>query len=220
MSKPLCKTKTAIMNAAGPLFAEYGCEGLSIRTIAEIANVNTAAINYHFGSKENLYTETVTQVIGKCKDDLPPSFSERVAITDDRQELISLLIEAIEAKVESHLLNINTMECWNRRLIIRILLDEDKLKNEVVEINRMGHDAWIVLLKKLNPSLSDTQCCILAFAVSGHVAFYIFAKSALLKFAHREEFDTAYCDEVKHIVYQTLCTPLNLPVLEGSDGKA
>src|ERR1700730_18395330 len=37
------------------IFAEHGYEGSSIRNIVANADVNQAAINYHFGSKEGLY---------------------------------------------------------------------------------------------------------------------------------------------------------------------
>ncbi len=58
-------TKTALILAAGPLFAQKGEEGVSVRTIAGIAGANVASINYHFGSKENLYLATVRYVVEK-----------------------------------------------------------------------------------------------------------------------------------------------------------
>lgn len=48
-------TKIVILDSALKLFAQFGYEGASIRQIAADANVNIAAINYHFKSKHNLY---------------------------------------------------------------------------------------------------------------------------------------------------------------------
>jgi AcrR family transcriptional regulator len=48
-------TALKIMNAAEVLFVEYGFAGTSMRMITEQAQVNLAAVNYHFGSKESLY---------------------------------------------------------------------------------------------------------------------------------------------------------------------
>ena len=48
-------TKEKILIAANELFAKNGFSGASIREIATMANVNLAAINYHFKNKENLY---------------------------------------------------------------------------------------------------------------------------------------------------------------------
>jgi AcrR family transcriptional regulator len=43
------------MRAAALVFAEHGYDGASIRAIVAKADVNQAAINYHFGNKEGLY---------------------------------------------------------------------------------------------------------------------------------------------------------------------
>ena len=48
-------TREKIIKAASRAFALNGYEGASIRTIVAEADVNQAAINYHFGSKEGLY---------------------------------------------------------------------------------------------------------------------------------------------------------------------
>jgi AcrR family transcriptional regulator len=46
-----------LIDAAEQLFAEHGWNGVSIRTIAAAADVSLAALNYHFGLKENLLAE-------------------------------------------------------------------------------------------------------------------------------------------------------------------
>lgn len=58
-------TKTALILAAGPLFAELGVGGTSIRMIASEAKANVASVNYHFGNKENLYLAVFQYVINK-----------------------------------------------------------------------------------------------------------------------------------------------------------
>lgn len=45
------------MSAAEDLFAKSGFAGTSLRQVTANANVNLAAVNYHFGSKENLINE-------------------------------------------------------------------------------------------------------------------------------------------------------------------
>jgi len=48
-----------LIQAALRLFSERGFDGTGIRDLAEAAGVNVAAVNYHFGSKENLRLETL-----------------------------------------------------------------------------------------------------------------------------------------------------------------
>lgn len=50
-------TKDRILSAAEELFAQHGFSGTSLRQVTSRADVNIAAVNYHFGSKENLVNE-------------------------------------------------------------------------------------------------------------------------------------------------------------------
>src|SRR6187200_1196670 len=47
-------TKSKILDVAEELFAQQGLDRVSVRDITVAAKVNVAAINYHFGSKEEL----------------------------------------------------------------------------------------------------------------------------------------------------------------------
>lgn len=44
----------SVLDAAAELFSEYGVSAVSIRDVAEKANVNHGLIHRHFGSKDNL----------------------------------------------------------------------------------------------------------------------------------------------------------------------
>ena len=47
-------TKARILDAAEALFASSGFAGASLRSITADADANLAAVNYHFGSKDDL----------------------------------------------------------------------------------------------------------------------------------------------------------------------
>ncbi|HOJ32171.1 MAG TPA: CerR family C-terminal domain-containing protein [Candidatus Hydrogenedentes bacterium] len=51
-------TRQKILQAACVVFGEKGYRGATHEEICRLAHVNTAAINYHFGSKEALYAAT------------------------------------------------------------------------------------------------------------------------------------------------------------------
>ncbi|MEN1942359.1 TetR family transcriptional regulator [Luteimonas sp. MJ293] len=57
MSRTRFSTKERILGAAEELFAQQGFSGTSLRQVTSRAEVNIAAVNYHFGSKENLVNE-------------------------------------------------------------------------------------------------------------------------------------------------------------------
>ena len=52
---PTAETRERILVEAETLFAEKGYEAVSIREITGAAECNLAAVNYHFGTKQNLY---------------------------------------------------------------------------------------------------------------------------------------------------------------------
>jgi AcrR family transcriptional regulator len=54
-------THARIIDAAERLFAEHGVAGTSVRAITEQAQVNVAAVNYHFGTKENLVRAVIAR---------------------------------------------------------------------------------------------------------------------------------------------------------------
>lgn len=49
------ETRQRIIDAAAEVFAEIGYERSTIRQICQVAKVNVAAVNYHFGDKVELY---------------------------------------------------------------------------------------------------------------------------------------------------------------------
>jgi AcrR family transcriptional regulator len=54
-------TKTRILDAAELLFMEHGFEATSLRQLTSAASVNLAAVNYHFGTKEELFQAVLTR---------------------------------------------------------------------------------------------------------------------------------------------------------------
>jgi AcrR family transcriptional regulator len=54
-------TKERILDAAEALFMEHGFEATSLRQLTAAAGVNLAAVNYHFGSKEELFQAVLTR---------------------------------------------------------------------------------------------------------------------------------------------------------------
>ena len=56
-------TKDRVLQTAERLFAERGFDGVSIRDITNEAKVNLAAVTYHFGNKEKLFTAVLMRKV-------------------------------------------------------------------------------------------------------------------------------------------------------------
>ena len=83
-------TRDAILDASTRLFAEHGFRDASVREICKLADVNIAAINYHFGNKAALYGNVVSRAFATAGDHTPmPTIEANV----DLQETLRLWIE-------------------------------------------------------------------------------------------------------------------------------
>lgn len=57
------KTRGQIVKAAEKIFSEKGFQAMTLRAVTEEAQVNLAAVNYHFGSKTNLMRAVIQRRI-------------------------------------------------------------------------------------------------------------------------------------------------------------
>jgi AcrR family transcriptional regulator len=74
-------TKSRILDAAESLFIECGYEAMSLRQITSRAEVNLAAVNYHFGSKESLIHSMLSRRLDQLNQ-------ERVKLLDRFDEML------------------------------------------------------------------------------------------------------------------------------------
>lgn len=69
------ETKEKIMRATLELTKQEGFEKITIKKIAEASGTNVALVNYYFGSKENLFSESIKLILS--------SFEHTFTILDD-----------------------------------------------------------------------------------------------------------------------------------------
>jgi len=94
-------TKNKILDSAENLFAVKGFNGTSLREITSQAEVNLAAVNYHFGSKKEL----IKAVMSRYMDELSPRLEVALQkICEDEKQ--PSLIEVFSAFIEP-LLSLN-----------------------------------------------------------------------------------------------------------------
>ncbi len=88
-----------ILDAAGVLFAERGYAETSLRTITSTANVNLAAVNYHFGSKKALIQAVFARFLNPFCEQLDIALDARIndkkGVTLTVDELVDTLFSTL-----------------------------------------------------------------------------------------------------------------------------
>jgi AcrR family transcriptional regulator len=87
-------TKERILHAAEDLFAQHGFAGTSLRQVTSRADVNIAAVNYHFGSKENLVHEVFKHRMDEMSEKRLASLA--AAVEKDPADMEAILLAFIQ----------------------------------------------------------------------------------------------------------------------------
>lgn len=87
-------TRERILDSAERLFMAHGYDGTSMRQITGEANVNLAAVNYHFGSKESLIQEVFRRRLDWLNEERMRVLDRLEAEAGDQPVKPSLIVDA------------------------------------------------------------------------------------------------------------------------------
>lgn len=103
MAEDRQSTKTRLLDAAEMLFAEKAFENVSIRDLAAAADVNVAAVNYHFQGKENLFHEVVQRRFVIQRDKTLAALDRLLEETDGRPQVDQVIRTLVGQHLEGAL---------------------------------------------------------------------------------------------------------------------
>lgn len=197
-------TRHALLEAAGPLFAQKGFDGASIRAIAERAKANIAAVNYHFGSKEILYLEVLKWAVLESEGKRPVAFLESLEASNNRAEVAALIVDLVRARFYSFLSPERPL--WQGQLIMRSMIEPNEALRAVVkQIFVPDHQALITILHRAKPELDPQELDLMAYGLTAQIIFYVFARVPVLQLMNKEQYDTEFLETAtRHVAGATL----------------
>lgn len=121
-----------LLDAAEVRFAEKGFDGTSIRELAAAAGCNIAAVNYHFGGKDKLYTEVWRRQLHVLKETRIAGIERVMKSNTGRPRLEDLLKSYAHAFIEpladenrsNRLMRLMAREIIDPRLPSDVFFDE------------------------------------------------------------------------------------------------
>jgi len=87
------KAKEVLLRCATELFAEHGYSGTTIADICKTAEANIAAVNYHFGSKDQIFIESLRHSFQIAEEAYP--ISGGLPENADPMEKITAFVKAL-----------------------------------------------------------------------------------------------------------------------------
>ncbi len=149
--------RAAIAATAVRHFAEHGFRGASIREILRDAGANVAAAHYHFGTKEALYREVVSNYLGKLCEE------RRIALeaiqTRQPESQGKRIAELVHAYVYPHIrLCTDPAARHYVQLLARFNTENDELTERIyTEILEPIRSAYLKALALVTPEIPTAE---------------------------------------------------------------
>jgi len=184
-------TQQKLLTAASEVFAENGFKNTTVRDICNRADVNVAAINYHFGNKEKLY-EAVWEnsnraAVKKRMDELD------LARTDAPEKRIRLFVKTLLRNI----LDQNRPE-WDFRIVAHEMISPTASFDKIVD--RAIRPGFLVLKELVQEMLGEdapkekVEKCTLS--IIGQCLYYRFANPVVRQLLPKQTFDEKGLDEI------------------------
>ncbi|BDQ37552.1 TetR family transcriptional regulator [Pseudodesulfovibrio nedwellii] len=162
-------TRNKILFAASDVFCEKGFDKTRVRDICAIADVNVAAVNYHFGDKQNLFYRVLALWMEEFveKADLQKRMDTKTTPEEKFREYIYAELGSLCVYNDPEGLTLNRV-----RLILQELTAEDH-KPEVFECHKELEQKVIYpVIKELISPCEDPEvihnACIAATSMTTH----------------------------------------------------
>ena len=177
-------TKEKILDAAERLFSDNGFNGTSLREITSQAEVNLAAVNYHFGSKKEL----IKAVMSRYMNELSPRLMSTLTSVQAKDK--PTLIEVFSAVVEP-LLALNTFRENGTSIFLQLLGrgytdSQGFLRWFLTTKYPQVIESFIAAVQKAYPELEPEEMFWRLHFTMGTVVFTMSSSDALIDIAQND----------------------------------
>jgi TetR/AcrR family transcriptional regulator, regulator of cefoperazone and chloramphenicol sensitivity len=160
-------TRDRLLESAGEIFAEQGFHSATVRDICERAQANVAAINYHFGDKEKLYSQVLKYGAQKVLERFPPDRGLGENATPEEQ------LQAFVNSFISRFLDSSGPD-WHARLCAREMIEPTEALDELVSdiIRPLSERLHAIVRSLVGSSLNEDRIRLCALSIIGQMLFY------------------------------------------------
>ncbi len=201
-------TRQQILEVAGEVFAEVGFRNATVREICHRAGVNNAAINYHFGDKETLYTEVLRYSQEKAHEKYPLLLNINASAAPE---------EKLRAFIQSFLLRIfeKGVIAWHGKLMSREMMEPTAALDSIIaeKIRPMAEQLRVLVAEILKRPPGDDTVRLCSFSIVSQCVFYHHCRPVLTRlYPNQPPLDSLGAAHLaEHITRFSLAALKNLP---------
>lgn len=208
------ETRRRLMEAALPVFARDGYDGVSTRRIAEAAGANVAAIAYHFGGKRGLYLAVARCVAERNGAALGPMVervaAEVAAAKGDRARLGVLLARTVGGFMRGM---VTAREDGRAGFIVRELLTPSDAFDILYDgfFEPMNRAMTAIAAAALGRAADDPEAVMRGHLMFGAVMPLIAGRAVVERRLGRSILDGEALEQTVAVAVSAACASLGLP---------
>lgn len=169
-------TRERLLETAGEVFAAKGFNGATVRDICSKARANVAAINYHFGDKEQLYAE-VLKFAAQFSVEKYPLAGGLTETSTPAEKLRGFIRNYIERLLDE------ARPAWHGQLLAREMIEPTPAMDDLVtQYFRPQHDRiGLVVSDLLGPAFTKEDVRYTTNSMIAECVFYKHCRPIITK---------------------------------------
>lgn len=206
------ESKRRLVEAGLDLFGRYSFDGVSTRDLADRADVNLAAIQYHFGSKEGLYLAVARCIVERWQTWFAPNLAkiEKALGRNPDDETSFFLVCELLDNVLHYVLRESDHVRW-----MGIIIREQITPTGAFDILYQGimeplHDGFRQLVGHLL-GLPGPETKVRAFAVFGQVLMFHVARAEIGRAMNWQGYHEEEVELIRKVILEHVRAILDMP---------
>jgi AcrR family transcriptional regulator len=194
------KTRQRLLEAAGEVFADLGFRKATVRDICARAQANVAAVSYHFGDKEKLYSEVLRYAHNCAIEKYPPSLGLS-ADAPAEERLHAFVLSFLQRLMDEG------RPAWHAKIMSREMAEPTGAMDSLVDEQIKPHFAYVrqVMTELLGRKADDQTIRLCCNSVVGQCLFYHFGQPVTRRLFPQKIFGMKDAPDIaRHITHLTL----------------
>jgi AcrR family transcriptional regulator len=183
------ETRQRVLEAAGEVFANHGFRDATIREICEKAKANVAAVNYHFGDKEELYAA----VFDYARTCAVAQFTELGAPAAPPEERLRAFVRAVLTRFFNE-----GRPAWLGKLVAREMIEPSPALDALVngQIRPNSERLKALVRELIGKEIDDQELWRCSFSIAAQWLFYFHCGQVVKRLNPNQKYDAQELDRL------------------------